>query len=120
MPQEHGHHTGLRWVALRGRGRGVLVAAGGDGRPLGGFSARHHGDAELWAARHVGDLTPLGGAPHTFLSVDVAQRGLGQSSLGEEAREAYRIPAGTHRLELLVRGLGARDDPAALWAGRPR
>ena len=116
MPQEHGHHGGLRWLALRGPSGGVMVVA--DGSP--GFSARHHGDRELWRARHTHDLTPLHGAPVTHLAVDVAQRGLGQSSLGAEAGEAYRIGAGSHRLELLVRALTRRDNPGAWYAHRPR
>jgi beta-galactosidase len=116
MPQEHGHHGGLRWLALRGPSGGLMVVA--DGSP--GFSARHHGDLELWRARHTHDLAPLRGARVTHLAVDVAQRGLGQSSLGAEAAEAHRISAGSHRLELLVRPLARRDDPGAWYAHRPR
>lgn len=116
MPQEHAHHGGLRWVALRGPEGGVLVVA--DGTP--GFSARHHSDAELWRARHTHDLSPLGSPRATYLAVDVAQRGLGQSSLGAEAGDRYRIPAGPHRLDLLVRGLARREDPGAWYARRPR
>jgi beta-galactosidase len=116
MPQEHGHHGGLRWLSLSSPARGLIVVA--DGSP--GFSARHHSDEELWRARHTHDLASLADAPWTHLSVDVAQRGLGQSSLGAEAGAAYRIPAGHHRLELLVRALGRREDPARLYAHRPR
>lgn len=131
MPQEHGHHTGLRWVALRTsrEGPGLLVVAGppnGHGGPDGsgvGFSARHHSDAELFTAMHTGELTPLGEATATWLSVDVAQRGLGQSSLGVEAYDRYRIPAGRYRLDLLLAKLGGRGsrnaDPAAMYAQRP-
>jgi beta-galactosidase len=131
MPQEHGHHTGLRWVALRTRrgGPGLLVVAGptpdrqGPGAGGVGFSARHHSDAELWSALHTGDLTPLDDATATWLSVDVAQRGLGQSSLGPETSEQYRIPAGTYHLDLLLRHLrgggSLNADPASLYARRP-
>lgn len=131
MPQEHGHHTGLRWVALRTRpgGPGLLVVAEPirDGRGCGagrvGFSARHHSDAELWSASHTGDLTSPADATATWLSVDVAQRGLGQSSLGAETSEQYRIPPGTHHLDLLLRHLRGGGshyaDPAALYALRP-
>ncbi len=116
MPQEHGHHTGMRWVALQGSGVGVLVGSNGTG----GFSARHHSDSELWEARHTGELAGAADAASTWLAVDVAQRGLGQSSLGEETRAKYRIAAGSHTMDLLVRGLGPREDPAVVWAGRPR
>jgi beta-galactosidase len=116
MPQEHGHHGGLRWLALRGPVGGLMAVA--DGSP--GFSARHHGDLELWRARHTHELVPLGSARSTYLSIDVAQRGLGQSSLGAEADERFRIGPGSHRLELLVRALGRREDPGDRYAHRPR
>lgn len=120
MPQEHGHHTRLRWLALRTarRGPGLMVATlglrGPDGLAGPGFSARHHSDEELWTARHTGDLTPLGDPSATWLSIDVAQRGLGQSSLGPETAEQHRIPAGRHRLELLLRHLGTRSGSVEL------
>ena len=117
MPQEHGHHTGLRWVALTSPGDGVLVV--GDGTA--GFSARHHSDATLWGARHTSDLAGRGDEQATFLAVDVAQRGIGQSSLGAEALAPYRVRAGRHGLDLLVRAFDPRrDDPGALYATRPR
>ncbi len=116
MPQEHGHHTAMRWVALRGPDAGLLVV--GDGTQ--GFSARHHSDDELWRAAHTWDLIDLAAARSTFLALDVAQRGLGQSSLGEEAGERFRIRAGRHRMELMVRGLGPRENPATLYSTRPR
>ena len=128
MPQEHGHHTSMRWVALRTRrgGPGLMVACGGTAtagvRP--GFSARHHCDDELWRARHTGELTPMDRVEHTWLAIDVAQRGLGQSSLGPETAPRYRIGAGSHRLDLLFHPLsgarGANGDPAALYRDRPR
>ncbi len=118
MPQEHGHHTGLRWVALRTRrsGPGLMVVAECDC----GFSARHHSDGELWGAMHTGDLRPLSEAEHTWLSVDIAQRGLGQSSLGPETLDRYRIPAGHHRLTLLIRDLVSHEDPSELYRRRLR
>ena len=121
MPQGHGHHTGLRWLTLRRgrRGTGLMVVlestSNTDGLAV-GFSARHHGDDELWNARHTGDLTAMQAAAATWLSVDVAQRGLGQSSLGPETAEPYRIPAGDHEITLLLRGLRNRDDAGELFA----
>ncbi|MCB9387921.1 MAG: hypothetical protein H6517_08860, partial [Microthrixaceae bacterium] len=67
-------------------------------------------------ARHTGDLTAMQAAAATWLSVDVAQRGLGQSSLGPETGEPYRIPAGDHEITLLLRGLRNRDDAGELFA----
>ncbi len=115
FPQEHGFHTGLRWLALRetARGRGprtgLLVVADGDL----GFSARHHSDADLFAATHTDEL------PHdralTHLALDVGQRGLGTGSCGPDTAEAHRLRAGSHRLAVWLRFFDARrEDPAAL------
>ncbi|HNG24900.1 MAG TPA: beta-galactosidase small subunit, partial [Microthrixaceae bacterium] len=115
FPQEHGFHTGLRWLALRetARGRGprtgLLVVADGDL----GFSARHHSDADLFAATHTDEL------PHdralTHLALDVGQRGLGTGSCGPDTGEGHRLRAGSHRLAVWLRFFDARrEDPAAL------
>ncbi len=119
FPQEHGHHTGLRWVAVResgpggsaerGSGAGLLVVADGDL----GFSARHHSDADLFAATHLDEL------PHdcalTHLAIDVGQRGLGTGSCGPDALDRYRLRAGKHRIGIWLRWFDAkREDPAAL------
>ena len=134
VPQEHGHRTGLRWLALRPRRArrgaapgGLLVvadrsvrAATADGGSL-GFAARHHSDAELWAARHTDDLVdpadPASRAP-TVLYLDAAQRGLGTASCGPDALDRYTIPAGNHTVSVWCRGLAAGEDPAALAAAR--
>jgi beta-galactosidase len=106
FPQEHGHHTGLRWLRLTDAtgSAGVDVVA----EPAGtlGFAARHHGDAQLHAARHTSDLTPLSAARHTYLHVDLAQRGLGTASCGPDALERYRIPAGRHTMTFRFRRWG--------------
>jgi beta-galactosidase len=112
LPQEHGHHTGLRWLCLRSAVDGLLVVAEPLRRPVAGmtrpgFSARPHGDAELWQARHTSDLGPLGPdeRPATHLSVDVAQRGLGTASCGPDTDPRHRIDAGRHELVLWLAGV---------------
>ena len=57
FPQEHGHHTGLRWLAVTDPAHrlGLLVVADEPGAL--GWSVRHHDDAELFAATHVDGLT---------------------------------------------------------------
>jgi beta-galactosidase len=123
FPQEHGHHTGLRWLALResraggdGRGEsargtlsGLLVVADGEL----GFSARRHSDTDLAAATHADELPHDGALTH--LAVDAGQRGLGTGSCGPDALERYRLRAGRHRIGLWLRWFDARrEDPAAL------
>ncbi|MHB1137332.1 MAG: beta-galactosidase small subunit-related protein [Microthrixaceae bacterium] len=126
VPQEHGHRTGLRWVALtrgdrrRGEREGLLVVAdpGRRGtRP--GFAVRRHSDADLWAARHSDDLDDHVDGP-VVLHLDAAQRGLGTGACGPDALERYRIPAGTHRVAVWIRGFDpATEDPGELARQRP-
>lgn len=120
FPQEHGHHTGLRWLALTDpiRRLGLLVVADEPGAL--GWSVRHHDDAELFAATHVDGLTPLDSPRQTVLALDAAQRGLGTASCGPDTLERYRVPARTHRIRAWLRWFDPRVvTPAALAAGRP-
>ncbi len=110
LPQEHGHRTGLRWLALAptrpNRGTGLLVVADERSGTSLGFSARHLSDAQLWDARHTSDLEPSTGT--TYLSLDAAQRGLGTGSCGPDALDRYRIPAGRHRIGVWVTAFDPR------------
>ncbi len=109
FPQEHGHHTGLRWLALTEQRAGLLVVADG---PL-GFSARHHSDADLFAATHLDELPQ--DRSLTYLSIDAGQRGLGTGSCGPDAAERYRLSAGRHRIGVWLRWFDPRrEDPGAL------
>jgi len=139
VPQEHGHRTGVRWVALRssanarrgtgesggGRGRGadgappalVVVAdpSVGDGKV--GLAVRRHRDRDLWACSHTDELAQLAasGPAATYLYLDVAQRGLGTASCGPDALERYRIGSGTHTLSVWFRSfVPGAEDPAEL------
>ena len=117
LPQEHGHHTGLRWLALaptrprRGASAGLLVVADEPSGTTLGFAARHLSDATLWEARHTSDLVPS--TEITHLSLDAAQRGLGTGSCGPDALERYRIPAGRHRIGVWVAAFDPRTTRAA-------
>jgi beta-galactosidase len=106
FPQEHGHHTGLRWLRLTdaaGTAGVDVVAAAADDL---GFAARHHDDTELFAARHTSDHTPLDAPRHTVLHVDLVQRGLGTMSCGPDTLPGFRTTAGTHTMTFRFRRWG--------------
>jgi beta-galactosidase len=101
FPQEHGNHTGVRWLRLRDRRSGEVVEVESRSPDL-NVGARHHGDAELFAARHPSDLTSLRRPRVTQLFLGY-QRGLGTASCGPDTLERYRIPAGTHVVAARIR-----------------
>jgi beta-galactosidase len=83
MPQEHGHHTDVRWLRLAAPdGRGLEVK----GAPLLAFNASHFTDNDLFKAHHTCELEPR---PEVFLNLDLAQRGLGTASCGPDTLEQY-------------------------------
>ncbi len=91
MPQEHGHKTDVRWLALTDvRGQGVRVA----GEPTLEFSASHFTDDDLYRARHTCDLKPR---PEVILNLDAAQRGLGTGSCGPDTLPQYCLLAPEYR-----------------------
>ncbi len=116
VPQEHGRHSGLGWVAVRDADCGLLVVAATDGLS---FTARHHADADLWAATHTDDLAPLEGASRTWLYLDAAHRGLGTAACGPDVLDRYKVGTGRFTISAWCRDLGPRDDAAA-WAAVAR
>ena len=100
LPQEHGNHTDVRWVALEDRaGNGVLFA----GMPLMQFSVSHYTAADLFAARHTCDLRPR---RETVVNIDHRQRGLGTASCGPDTLPRYRIEPGRFRFSCRIRPYG--------------
>lgn len=83
-PQEHGHHTDTRWVAISDGERGLLVTAP---EPF-GFSALDHSVAALDAAEHDVDLAR---ERVTHLHVDARMRGLGTASCGPDTLPQYLV-----------------------------
>jgi beta-galactosidase len=83
MPQEHGHKSDVRWLALTNpRGEGLQVT----GAPTFEFSASHFTAGDLFQARHTYELSPR---PEVYLNLDAAQRGLGTASCGPDTLPAY-------------------------------
>jgi beta-galactosidase len=98
MPQEHGNHTDVRWLALtNGSGISLLVSAQG---PL-EFSASHFTAHDLTEAYHTYDLEPR---PETILNLDLMQRGLGTQSCGPETLPQYQIKPGRHAWSYVLKG----------------
>ncbi len=91
MPQEHGHKTDVRWLALRSAQGAELRV---QGVPTVEFSASHFTANDLFQARHTYELTPR---PEIYLNLDAAQRGLGTASCGPDTLPHYRLLARNYR-----------------------
>jgi beta-galactosidase len=86
MPQEHGHHTDVRWLELSsGRKAPALRISGA---PLIEFNATHYTAEDLYAAKHTTDLAPRA---ETIVYLDAAQRGLGTGSCGPDTLKQYQL-----------------------------
>jgi beta-galactosidase len=96
VPQEHGNHTGMRWLELVDeRGEGLRVEAiPGPERTLLQFSASHFTAEDLTAATHTNELEPR---DEVILNLDRFQRGVGTGACGPDTLPAYRTQPGTHR-----------------------
>lgn len=94
MPQEHGHHTDVRWLELS-VGRGLrsapaLPSLRITAAPLFEFNATHFAAEDLYAAKHTTDLAPRA---ETIVYLDAAHRGLGTQSCGPDALDRYKLKA---------------------------
>ena len=88
MPQEHGHHTDVRWLELSaGRKAPALRITAA---PLFEFNATHYAAEDLYAAKHTTDLAPRA---ETIVYLDAAHRGLGTQSCGPDALDRYKLKA---------------------------
>ena len=98
MPQEHGHHTDVRWLELTTEADEPDMLAVEAAATL-EFNATHFSAEDLYAAKHTTDLKAR---PETILYLDAAHRGLGTASCGPDALEPHRIPAGRHQLDFTL------------------
>ena len=96
LPQENGHKTDVRWLALADKQRGLLI----EGMPRLEFSASHFTDDDLFAARHTVDLAAR---EEIYLNIDHRHRGLGSEICGPDTEPRYRIPPGTYSFSYRVR-----------------
>jgi beta-galactosidase len=95
LPQEHGNKTDLRWIEVASPQAVVRFIPD---RACEG-SVSHFTPDELFAARHVTDLSPRA---ETLLNLDVAQRGLGTASCGPDTLDRYKIAPGAHVLDFAI------------------
>lgn len=115
LPQEHGAHTGTRWFALTDGpveegGSGLLVSTTDVLDPF-TFSARHHHDADLYAATTTADLRM---SPTIEVHVDLTVRGLGTGACGPDTLPPYQVTGGPARWSWALRPVRPGDDVAAV------
>ncbi|MEC8236051.1 MAG: beta-galactosidase small subunit, partial [SAR324 cluster bacterium] len=110
LPQEHGNHTDLRWMALSdGESNGLLFYSSNDFEG----SVSHFPDEDLYQASHAFKMKPR---QITSVYLDHRQRGLGTSSCGPDTLERYRIPAGIHFFDFFIKGFDpSEEDPGTLF-----
>lgn len=95
LPQECGNHSSTRWVELSDGNRTLKIEADRSFE----FSALHHSAEDLYASRHVTDLSER---KETWLTLDMAQRGLGTGSCGPQTRTEYEIDPGIYRFDFFI------------------
>ncbi len=94
MPQEHGHHTDVRWLELAEQTpHGAVLRI--EGAPLLEFNASHYTCEDLFAAKHPFELQPR---PETILYLDAAHRGVGTGSCGPDTRPQYQLRQSSYKL----------------------
>jgi beta-galactosidase len=86
MPQEHGHHTDVRWLTLTSNKK-MPVLKIRSATPL-EINVTHYSAEELFAAKHTTDLMP---SRETIIYLDAAHRGVGTNSCGPDTRTPYLL-----------------------------
>ncbi len=100
VPQEHGHHTDVRWLELSATAkRSRLPAVRIEADPLFEFNATHYTAEDLYAAKHTHELVPRA---ETILYLDAAHRGLGTKSCGPDTLDRHRVTAKRYRLRYVL------------------
>jgi beta-galactosidase len=100
FPQENGNRADVRWVTLTDdNGAGLRVS----GEPTLGFTARRWTTEDLDAARHAGELVAR---DRIWVTLDLAQTGVGTASCGPEALPQYVLHSGPATFSLTFERLG--------------
>lgn len=106
MPQEHGHHTDIRWLALSTARKTKSPALRITAAPLFDFNASPYTAEDLYAAKHTTDLAPRA---ETIVYLDAAHRGLGAGSCGPDTLPLHKVTVKPPRLHLRAHGIRAED-----------
>ncbi|NJN50464.1 MAG: DUF4981 domain-containing protein, partial [Gammaproteobacteria bacterium] len=107
VPQEHGNHTQVRWLAVESSATGLLLQPDAPAQcSVGRYSAQ-----ALFAARHTVELTR---SDCVHVNLDHANRGLGTGACGPDTLPKYRIGAGRHRFAWWIRPYRLGEDPGSL------
>lgn len=92
MPQEHGNHTDVRWIALQAAPNDPALLFQAENRLL-ECSVSHFTAEDLTKSFHINELDPHG---EIFLNIDYGQRGLGGLACGPDALPQYRLQPGVY------------------------
>jgi beta-galactosidase len=107
-PGESGNKADVRWIALQGRGIGLLAV----GMPLLSANALHYTEEDLNAGKHAFEL------PHRdfiSLNLDMKQQGVGgDNSWGAWPHDEFLIPVQEYTYSFRLRPFGRGEDPEKL------
>ena len=107
MPQEHGNHTDVRWLALQ-NGKGGVIFSTDEVMEI---NASHFTAADLFAGKHTYDLKPRA---ETILHLDYHQCGLGTNSCGPATLPQYRLFPGLYVFNFRIRPFSGKNLPVDL------
>ncbi|WP_053205819.1 glycoside hydrolase family 2 TIM barrel-domain containing protein [Jiangella muralis] len=100
-PQENGHRGDVRSAFIHAAdGSGLAV----DGAPVFGLTVRRWTTADLEAARHHAELRPR---DRVYVTLDLAQHGLGSASCGPAALPEYRLAVGPAEFTVTLRAVSS-------------
>jgi beta-galactosidase len=103
VPQTHGNHTDVRWLALESSTIGLRV----EGDAPTQFSVGRYSEEALHAAGHTTDLETDGSAR---LHLDARNRGVGTGACGPDTLPQYLIGAGRYDFGWWLRCYAPGDD----------
>lgn len=98
LPQENGHRIDTRWAVLSSAKGSLRIEAAPTHF---GLTARRWTTADLEAATHHPELTAR---YDTYITLDLAQAGVGSASCGPELPERYSVRPGAARLSVRFSG----------------